>query len=60
TMQYVDYCNCPLSTSTLVGEGFFPAAPRKPRTAFSMRLLQVLHEQSIRGSISKSAWADGL
>ncbi|KAF8535661.1 hypothetical protein BDD12DRAFT_808398 [Trichophaea hybrida] len=59
-MQYGDYCNCPLSTSTLVREGFLLAAPGKPRTAFSMRLLQVLHEQSVRGSISKSVWADGL
>ncbi|KAF8542600.1 hypothetical protein BDD12DRAFT_802774 [Trichophaea hybrida] len=56
----VDYCNCPLFTSTLVKEGFFPAAPRKPRTAFPMRLLQVLPQQSVRGSIFKSAWADGI
>ncbi|KAF8535688.1 hypothetical protein BDD12DRAFT_808381 [Trichophaea hybrida] len=39
---------------------FFPAAPRKLRTAFSIRLLQVLKDQSVRGSIFKSAWADGL
>ena len=56
----IDYCNCPLSATALIKKGFFPATPRKPNTAFSMRLLQVLHEQSIRGSISKSAWADGL
>lgn len=60
TVKSVDYCNCPLSTSSLVAEGFFPSTPRKPRTAFSLRLLKVLHEQSVRGSISKVAWADGL
>ena len=56
----IDYCNCRLSASALIEEGFFPSTPHKPRTAFSMRLLQVLHEQSVRGSISQSAWADGL
>jgi len=56
----MDYCNCPHSTITLIEQGFFPSTPRKPRTAFSIRLLQILHEQSVRGAISKSAWADGL
>lgn len=56
----MDYCSCALSTSCLIAEGFFPSSPRKPRTAFSLRLLLVLHEQSVRGSISKVAWADGL
>ena len=60
TVRIVDYCNCPLSTIALIMDGFFPSSPRKPQTAFSTRLLQLLHEQSVRGSISKSAWADGL
>ena len=54
-MRGIDYCNCALSTTTLIEEGFFPSTPRKPRTAFSIRLLQVFHEQSVRGLISKSA-----
>lgn len=58
--RYVDYCSCPYSTSALIEQGYFPSTPRKPRTAFSTRMLQVLHEQSVRGSISKTAWADGL
>ena len=60
TEKGMDYCSCPLSTRSLIAEGFFPSTPRKPRTAFSLQLLQVLHEQSVRGSISKVAWADGL
>jgi hypothetical protein len=44
----------------LIREGWFPSAPVKPRTVFSCRLLRVLHSQSVRGSISKSAWAQGL
>jgi len=60
TTRYIDYCSCSLSTSALIEQGYFPSTPRKPRSAFSTRMLQVLHEQSVRGSISKSAWADGL
>ena len=60
TVKGMDYCSCPLSTSCLIAEGFFPSTPRKPKTAFSLQLLRVLHEQSVRGSISKVAWADGL
>jgi len=60
TLKGMDYCSCSLSTSCLIAEGFFPATPRKPQTAFSLRLLRVLHEQSVRGSVSKVAWADGL
>jgi hypothetical protein len=60
SLKTINYCNCALSTVELVREGFFPATPRKPRTAFSVRMLQVLHEQSVRGAISKTAWAEGL
>jgi hypothetical protein len=54
------YCNCPRSSSCLLKEGFFPCSPIKPKTAFSIRLLQLLHEQSVLGSVSKSAWSGGL
>jgi hypothetical protein len=54
------YCNCPRSSSCLVKEGYFPCAPIKPKTAFSIRLLQLLHEQSVLGYVSRSAWSGGL
>jgi hypothetical protein len=44
----------------LIRNGWFISTPVKPRTVFSCRLLKVLHNQSIRGSISKTAWAEGL
>ena len=55
-----EYCNCARSCSTLLKEGYFPCAPIKPRTAFSIRLLQLLHEQSVLGYVSRSAWSGGL
>jgi hypothetical protein len=54
------YCNCPRSSSCLLKEGYFPCAPIKPKTAFSIRLLQLLHEQSVLGYVSRSAWSGGL
>jgi hypothetical protein len=54
------YCNCPRSSSCLLEEGYFPCAPIKPKTAFSIRLLQLLHEQSVLGYVSRSAWSGGL
>lgn len=55
-----EYCNCARSCSCLLKEGYFPSAPVKPRTAFSIRLLQLLHEQSVLGYVSRSAWSGGL
>jgi len=54
------YCICQQSSSCLLNEGYFPCAPIKPRTAFSIRLLQLLHVQSVRGYVSRSAWSGGL
>jgi hypothetical protein len=54
------YCNCPQSPSCLLKEGYFPCSPIKPKTAFSIRLLQLLHEQSVLGYVSRSAWSGGL
>ena len=55
-----EYCICARSCSCLLKEGYFPSAPVKPRTAFSIRLLQLLHEQSVLGYVSRSAWSGGL
>jgi len=54
------YCNCPRSSGRLLKEGYFPCAPIKAKTAFSIRLLKLLHEQSVLGGISRSAWSGGL
>jgi hypothetical protein len=54
------FCNCPRSSSCLLKEGYFPCAPIKPKTAFSIWLLQLLHEQSVLGYVSRSAWSGGL
>jgi len=54
------YCICHQSTSCLLNEGYFPCGPIKPRTAFSIRLLQLLHEQSVLGYVSRSACSSGL
>jgi len=60
THNEFQYCNCPRSSSCLLKEGYFPCAPKKPKTAFSIRLLQLLHEQSVLGYVSRSAWSGGL
>ena len=60
THSEFQYCNCPRSSSCLLKEGYFPCAPKKPKTAFSIRLLQLLHEQSVLGYVSRSAWSGGL
>ena len=54
------YCICHQSSSCLLNEGYFPCAPIKLTTAFSIRLLQLLHEQSVLGYVSRSAWSGGL
>jgi CxC1 like cysteine cluster associated with KDZ transposases len=55
-----EYCNCARSCSSLLIADYFPCAPVRPRTAFSIRLLQLLHEQSVLGYVSRSAWSGGL
>ena len=54
------YCIRHQSSSCLLNKGYFPCAPIKPRTAFSIRLLQLLHEQSVLGYVNSSAWSGGL
>ena len=54
------YCICHQFSSCLLNEVYFPCALIKPRTAFSIRLLQLLHEQSVLGYVSRSAWSGGL
>ena len=54
------YCNCPRSSSCLLKEGYFRCAPKKPKIAFPIRLLQLLHKQSVLGYVSRSAWSGGL
>jgi len=54
------YCICNQSTSCLLNEGYFPSAPIKPKTAFSIRLLQLLHKQFVLGYVSRSSWSGGL
>jgi hypothetical protein len=54
------FCLCGHTSAMLIREGWFPSTPVKPRTVFSCRLLRVLHSQSVRGSISKTAWAQSL
>jgi hypothetical protein len=59
-VRRVSYCACGLASSLLFNDGFFPSTPVKPRTVFSIKLLALLHQQAVRGSISKYAWAEGL
>jgi hypothetical protein len=61
-VREVDYCQCAASCGALLseGEGFFPSAPCKPGTVFSLRLLRTLHAQGALGSVSKPAWSAGL
>jgi len=56
----VEYCSCGVSCTQLAKEGYFPSTPVRPATVFSLRLLRLLHEQSVLGSVSNSAWAGGL
>jgi hypothetical protein len=59
-VRAITLCKCGRRSSMFVEEGFFPSTPIKPRTFFSFKLLRILHEQAIRGGISKYAWAAGL
>jgi hypothetical protein len=54
------HCPCGLSAALLVKEGFFPASPIYPQLVFELDLLRTLYEQSVRGAMSKYAWAEGL
>ena len=56
----IPMCPCGLSSSLLLRNGYFPSSPIKPRTIFSVRLLRLFHEQSIRGKMSRYAWSEGL
>ena len=56
----VDYCACGQRCAQLVKREIFPSTPIRPRTLFSISLLELLHLQSIRGACSKYAWAEGL
>jgi hypothetical protein len=59
-IKEVEYCQCAAACCGQIAEGFFPAAPRRPGTVFSLRLLRTLHAQSALGSVSKYAWTAGL
>jgi hypothetical protein len=54
------HCSCGMSAALLVKKGFFPASPIHPRLVFELDLLQTLYEQTVRGAMSKYAWAEGL
>ena len=56
----IPMCPCGMSSSLLLRNGYFPSSPIKPRTIFSVRLLRLFHEQSIRGKMSRYAWSEGL
>jgi hypothetical protein len=56
----IEYCPCGRTSALLFRDGWFQSTPVKPRTVFSCRLLRVLSSQSVRGSISRTAWAEGL
>jgi hypothetical protein len=59
-IDYFEYCQCAAACSGLIAEGFFPSAPCRPGTVFSLRLLRTLHAQGVLGSVSKQAWSAGL
>ena len=56
----IPMCPCGMLSSLLLRNGYFPSSPIKPRTIFSVRLLRLFHEQSIRGKMSRYAWSEGL
>ena len=58
--KVIHYCHCGRSAAMLVDSGYFPSRPIKPGTVFSMELLELLHEQFIRGAVSKYGWGEGL
>lgn len=61
-IQYreIHSCTCKYKIAALIRDGLFPASPSRPTTAFNIRLLRLLHNQVVRGPLSKYAWADGL
>lgn len=53
-------CSCGCTLMELAKEGYFPASPLVPETFFSIHLLRTLVEMTNAGSISRTAWGDGL
>lgn len=53
-------CPCGCTLAEIAREGYFSATPQFPETFFGFHLLRTLIEQSNAGSISRTAWGDGL
>lgn len=58
--KLVRYCLCGQRCAQLISEGIFPSTPIRPKIAFEVGVLELYHLQSVRGPISKTAWAEGL
>jgi hypothetical protein len=57
----VEYCICGQAAAELVRTGYFPASPIRGGTKFSLDLLELLAEQSVRtGGMTIYGWAEGL
>jgi hypothetical protein len=59
-VRRISYCPCGASAANLATVGFFPSTPIEPGTVFAIDLLKLLHCQSVRGALSKYAWAEVL
>ena len=59
-VRNVSLCGCGFGLQQIVQDGYFPSTPTSPETFFSTHLLRTLIEMSNLGSISRTAFAEGL
>lgn len=59
-VRQVSLCSCGYSLQEIIKEGFFPSTPKAPETFFCTHLLRALVEMTNLGSISRTAFAEGL
>ncbi|KAI9627163.1 hypothetical protein KEM48_009993 [Puccinia striiformis f. sp. tritici PST-130] len=60
TPKLLPFCKCTPDVIRLIHYGFFASSPNKPRTAFSIRLVQFHHHLWESAVISASAFVKGL
>ncbi|KAH9807939.1 hypothetical protein DFH28DRAFT_1071337 [Melampsora americana] len=58
--ESVKFCRCLPQAIQLIHQGFLPSSPKTPRTAFSIRLLQLHHHLWLTSVCSISGFIEGL
>ncbi|KAH9813814.1 hypothetical protein DFH28DRAFT_1108501 [Melampsora americana] len=58
--ESVKFCQCLPQAIQLIHQGFLPSSPKTPRTAFSIRLLQLHHHRWLTSVCSISGFIKGL